>query len=140
MSKSMLDWRVSAEDHSVEAVAPVKTVRILIVDDDEDVRRLLNTVSESEGYEVVGLVENGVGAVDVALEYQPDVVILDLMMPKLDGTETAKFLRAVSPKSKIVAFSGIVTEAPGWADAFLRKEGLGEFVALIQSLVESSET
>ena len=134
MSKSVLDWRPSAKASPGEIRAAAKTPRIMIVDDDADVRRLLNIVAEAEGFEVVGLVEDGSTAVDLAMEHQPDIVILDLMMPNLDGAETAKFLRAVSPNSKVVAFSGIVMEAPDWADAFLRKEGMDGFVDLINSL------
>ena len=135
VSKSILDWRPNKQASHGEEPPTVNTTRIMIVDDDEDIRRVLNVIVEAEGYEVIGLVDDGMNAVDLAMEHQPDIVILDYMMPNLDGAETAKFLRAVSPNTKVVAFSGIVTEPPKWADAFLRKEGMGEVVDLIRSLV-----
>lgn len=66
--------------------------RVLIVEDERDVATLLAGVLELEGYESDLAV--GENAMQHALSYQPDVVLLDLMMPVVDGFEVARQLRA----------------------------------------------
>ena len=70
-----------------------ETPRILVADDDDDLRALVSYRLESAGYDVVQAVD-GQQAVDLAFERAPDVVVLDVMMPKLDGYEVARRLRA----------------------------------------------
>ena len=81
-------------------------VRILIVDDHailrKAVRRLLESRSE---FEVCGEAEDGAQAVEKAAELKPDVVILDISMPKMNGFEAARQIRAFSPHSQIVILS-----------------------------------
>jgi CheY-like chemotaxis protein len=132
MSDSILDWRPSADAPRIKARP--RPLRVMIVDDDQDIRKTLSVLVEIEGMVVVGLVEDGMDAVDVAMEEQPDVVVLDYMMPNLDGEETAKFLRAVSPRSRIIAFSGAAIAPPRWADAFMAKGESHRIIQLIQSL------
>ena len=74
-------------------MAPGK--RILICDDDPVILRLLQVNLELEGYEVV-LANNGEQALDVAAAENPDLIILDIMMPRLDGYQTAERLKANS--------------------------------------------
>lgn len=65
---------------------------ILVVDDDKNTRKLLKAVLESEGY-TVSLAENGEEALDVMDSEVIDLVVLDIMMPKMDGYEFTKVLR-----------------------------------------------
>lgn len=111
----------------------VKTV--LIVDDDEEIRHVLRLLFEAEGMRVVGEATNGVEAVPLALKHQPDFVILDYMLPRLDGEGAAQILRTVTPDSRIVAFSAILEDQPEWADAFLNKERIGEMMPLLRTLL-----
>jgi len=67
--------------------------RILVVDDDPDVRSFLAAFLELEGFEV-GTAGNGVEALHQVDRQQPDVVILDLMMPIMDGWDCCRQLRA----------------------------------------------
>lgn len=108
---------------------------VLIVDDEEEVRHVLRLLCETNDMEVVGEAANGVEAVAIALRQQPRFVILDYMMPRLDGEGTAELLRSVSPDSKIVAFSAMLEEQPEWADAFLNKERITELMPLLQSFI-----
>jgi len=62
--------------------------RILLVDDDLDIRLLLKAVLSDEGYQVVAA-GNGLEAIQEAMLEPPDLVILDLMMPEMSGTEVA---------------------------------------------------
>jgi CheY-like chemotaxis protein len=66
--------------------------RVLVVDDDASIRELLSTVLEDDGYEVVSAV-NGEDALAVCARWRPDVIVLDLMMPIMDGWTFAKRLR-----------------------------------------------
>ncbi|MFN2390043.1 MAG: response regulator transcription factor [Actinomycetota bacterium] len=108
---------------------------VLIVDDDEEIRHVLRLLCESEGLTVVGEAVNGVEAVPMALNTQPDFVILDYRLPRLDGQGAAEILRAVTPQSRIVAFSAILHSQPEWADAYLNKERIGEMMPLLRSFI-----
>ena len=67
--------------------------RILIADDDPVILRLIQVNLELEGYQVI-LANNGQEAVDTALKESPDLVILDIMMPRLDGYQACEQLKA----------------------------------------------
>lgn len=114
-------------------VAAQKTV--LIVDDDEEIRHVLRLLFEGEGMEIIGEADSGVASVPIALKHQPDFVILDYMLPRLDGEGTSEILRAVAPGTKIVAFSAILEEQPDWADAYLNKERISELMPLLRSFI-----
>lgn len=109
--------------------------KVLIVDDDEEIRHVLRLLFEGEGMEIVGETESGVEAVPIALKHQPDFVILDYMLPRLDGEGAAEILRAVVPGTKIVAFSAVLDSQPDWADAYLNKERISELMPLLRTFI-----
>lgn len=109
--------------------------KVLIVDDDEEIRHVLRLLCEGEGMEVVGEAASGVEAVPLALKHQPGTVILDYMLPRLDGEGSAEILRAIIPGAKIVAFSAILDQKPDWADAYLNKDRISELMPLLQSFI-----
>ena len=83
-------------------------IRILVVDDHAVVRRGLMMMLRLEpDFVVVGDAENGRLALELAQKLQPDLVLLDFMMPELDGAETAVTLRATQPAIKILMLSGV---------------------------------
>ena len=108
---------------------------VLIVDDDEEIRHILRLICEDDSLRVVGEAGNGVEAVTLALNHQPDFVILDYKLPRLDGAGAAEILRAVTPTSKIVAFSALLDSQPPWADAYLNKERLVELMPLLKTFI-----
>jgi CheY-like chemotaxis protein len=108
---------------------------VLIVDDDEEVRHVLRILCETEGLKVIGEAANGVEAVPLALNHQPDFVILDYMLPRLDGEGAAEILRCITPTSKIVAFSAILERQPPWADAYLNKDRITELMPLLRTFI-----
>ncbi len=108
---------------------------VLIVDDDEEIRHVLRILCETEGMSVVGEASNGVEAVPLALNHQPDLVILDYMLPRLDGEGAAEILRAITPHSKIVAFSAVLDRRPSWADAYLNKARISELMPLLHTFI-----
>lgn len=68
--------------------------KVLVVDDEEPILELLKYNLEKQGYEVK-TASNGQIAVDVAKKFLPDLVLLDIMMPKMDGVEACRHLRAM---------------------------------------------
>jgi two-component system alkaline phosphatase synthesis response regulator PhoP len=78
-----------------------KDFRILIVDDEEDIVELLSYNLKSEGY-VVGTCQGGQEALDEYKEFNPDLIILDIMMPSIDGIEVCQTIRASSSNSDIL--------------------------------------
>jgi CheY-like chemotaxis protein len=108
---------------------------VLIVDDDEEIRHVLRLICEQAGLDVVGEASTGVEAVTFALQHHPDFAILDYRLPRLDGEGAAEILRAVTPTTKIVAFSALLEERPRWADAYLNKDRVGELMPLLQTFI-----
>jgi len=119
----------------MERTTSTGTSTVLIVDDDEEIRHVLRLLCETEGMDVVGEASNGVEAVPLALRHSPDFVILDYMLPRLDGEGTAEIFRSVVPGTKIVAFSAALDRKPDWADAFLNKERIADLMPLLRTFI-----
>jgi DNA-binding NarL/FixJ family response regulator len=87
----------------IEAVAGGDPIRVLIADDHAFFRRGLEAVlGEDTGIELVGQASDGAEAVQVAGEVLPDVVLMDIRMPKINGIEAARQMKEVAPSAKIV--------------------------------------
>jgi DNA-binding NarL/FixJ family response regulator len=82
------------------------SLRLLIADDNATARRLLRALLEShQGWEVCGEGENGLEAVAKAGELKPDLIILDLAMPVMDGLHAAQRISATSPTVPILMYT-----------------------------------
>ncbi len=109
--------------------------KVLVVDDEEGIRSLLKVMFASNpGFEIVAEAEDGVEALSLALQHHPDYVILDYSMPRMNGEEAARVLRAMQSNLCIIAFSSVVAERPEWADAHLSKEQFNDLLPLLLSL------
>ncbi len=87
---------------------PGPPVRVLLVDDVADLRLLLGSLFTAyPGIEVVGEAGDGEEAVALAARYQPDLVVLDLAMPVLDGASALPRLRQVAPGSRVVVLTAV---------------------------------
>jgi NarL family two-component system response regulator LiaR len=88
------------------------TIRLVLVDDHVVLRRGLRMLLETEpDLEVVGELDNGLAAAQQTLDYRPDVVLMDLLMPELDGIAATQRLRAQCPQVRVVILSSIDEES-----------------------------
>jgi DNA-binding NarL/FixJ family response regulator len=78
---------------------------VLIVDDHPSFRASARTLLESEGYEIVGEAENGAAAVEAVKELKPDLVLLDVQLPDMDGFQVAVKLRELADPPAVVLTS-----------------------------------
>src|SRR3954462_14053976 len=114
-------------------------IRVLVVDDYEPFRRFVQSaIGHRREFQIIGEISDGLEAVRSAAELQPDLVLLDIGLPKLNGIEAARRIRKQSPNSRILFFSEnrssqIIEEAlRTGAGGYLLKEDAGRelFVAM----------
>ena len=110
------------------AVGAPRPLRIVLVDDTSDLRLLLRTALQARGrFEVVGEAGDGAEGIEITRRLQPDVVLLDLAMPVLDGLDALPGLRRACPAARLVVHSGfesgrLLERARGaGADAYVQK-------------------
>jgi DNA-binding response OmpR family regulator len=95
--------------------------KILVVDDHMEIREALGAILEEEGHEVIQA-ENGVVALEMAGSDKPDVILLDIAMPQMDGLETLRRLKGDSTTEQIAV---IMVTAQGDRHAMVRAVQLG---------------
>ena len=121
-------------------------LRVLVVDDHELTRLSLQLVfSVQENIHVVGLASNGQEAIEIVQCYQPDVIILDLQMPIMDGWSASHYIKAISPNTQILAYSSVDESSfqnnknKHHFDEFCRKDiPTKELIALVKQLGNTS--
>ncbi len=84
--------------------------RVLIADDASFMRQMIREIIEPEGHEVVGEATNGIEAVDLYNELLPDVVTMDIVMPKRSGIDAVKAILAEHPTACVVMCSALGQE------------------------------
>jgi two-component system KDP operon response regulator KdpE len=122
----------------------VKKERVLVVDDEIEIRRALGRALSAREY-VVETAADGMEAVELAGAFHPDLVVLDLNLPKLDGLEVARRIRAASPVPILVLSvredeSDKVAALDLGADDYLTKPfGIDELLARVRALLRRAE-
>jgi DNA-binding NarL/FixJ family response regulator len=120
-----------------------RPVRAVVIDDTSDIRELMSIVLTRSGMEVVGQAGDGRTGVDVVRAERPDVVLLDLAMPVMDGVEALPLIRELVPDAQIIvlsAFAGAVKEQilDRGADGYLVKgTPLRTIVAYLEERLDS---
>ena len=95
--------------------------RVLIIEDNEHLVRIYTERLPREGFEV-HVAENGIGGVNASRELEPDVILLDLMLPKMDGYEVLSELKS---DTSLAAIPVVVLSNKGWDDDVRRALALG---------------
>jgi chemotaxis response regulator CheB len=109
---------------------------VLLIDDDPMMRELLVTMFQVHGgFRIGGVAEDGFEGAMLAVDLNPDVIILDYFMPRWDGERAAVFIREKCPDSTIVAFSAVLTDPPTWGDSFLVKNEIQRLLPLCEKLL-----
>lgn len=118
-------------------------IRILLVDDDEEILRIMQEALRIQGYEVVGSARNGREAVALYPDTRPHMVFMDIVMPVMDGYEASRCIRDLDPDARIAVLTGnpadprarrVVEE--GLAETLIQKPvRLGRLRTIIEALI-----
>jgi CheY-like chemotaxis protein len=119
--------------------APARRLELLVVDDDNNHRALLQQELEDAGYAVVPAC-SGQEALELAKKHKPDMVILDIEMPELDGLDTMGMMLALYKDLAVIlytAYSTYMDEFRSWAaDAYVMKSG--DLTTLKETIIKVS--
>jgi two-component system chemotaxis response regulator CheY len=120
--------------------------RVLIADDASFMRQMIREIIEPEGYEVVGEATDGVEAVEQYQELHPDIVTMDIVMPKRSGIDAVKGILELAPGARVVMCSALgqetlVMEAlqAGAKDFIVKPFKPDNVLATLQKVLEKSE-
>ena len=79
-----------------------KNAKILLIDDNDVTREVLRVILRSEGYNVVGEATDGGTGLEMAVKLRPDLILLDIVMPKISGTEILPRIRELLPDARVL--------------------------------------
>lgn len=121
-----------------------KKTRILIADDHAIILRGLRPLLESEwGWEICGEACDGDEALALALELKPDVVVLDVLMPKINGVDLTRMIKQALPDTEILAFTGADSEdlvrqlfAAGALGYVLKSDAITQLIPAIRAVCQ----
>ena len=118
-------------------------LRVMIVDDIPYIRKLLKEIIDSFEFQLVAEASNGLEAIELAKKHKPDLIIMDIVMPKLSGIDATKEIRKFCPQSKIVMCSSlgqdpIIKESlkAGASDFIVKPFEAKDVIKLIKKVVQ----
>src|SRR6188768_128068 len=120
----------------------MESIRVLIADDHLVMRRGVRAVVELlDGWSVVGEASTGREAVDLADKLRPEIVVMDVQMPELNGLEATRQIKKIAPETEVLMFTGLETEdlvrqvfEAGARSYILKTDGKGQLEAALRSL------
>lgn len=117
-----------------------RRLRILLVDDEPDILLLLQAMLTAPAWEIVGKAAGGEDALRVATHLNPDVAVVDYMMPGMHGMEVAERLKGANPDCTVVLFSAYDVqddaEVSPFVDHFLAKTDVGRLSTLLDRIAD----
>ena len=120
--------------------------RILVADDASFMRQIIREILESEGHEIVAEASDGVQAVEAWKRHQPDLVTMDIVMPRRSGIDAARAIVAIDASARIVMCSALgqetlVTEAlqAGAADFIVKPFKPDAVLATLRNVLEKGD-
>jgi DNA-binding NarL/FixJ family response regulator len=125
----------------------MRTIRVLVVDDFEPMRQAVRaTLQKRHNLQIAGEASDGLEAVQKAVELKPDLVLMDISLPSINGIEAARQIRELVPEARIVFFSQessaeVVQEALSHgASAYVVKVNAGtELVSAIDAVISGQQ-
>jgi two-component system chemotaxis response regulator CheY len=84
---------------------------VMLVDDAAFMRMMLKDILSNNGYNIIGEAENGIIAIDKYMELKPDITVMDITMPEMDGLQAVKEIRARDPQARIIMCSAMGQQA-----------------------------
>jgi len=98
--------------------------KILVIDDEQSIRNLLDTILRRKGYDVV-LADSGRQGLELFRRERPDVIVLDLKMPEMDGLTVLRQIHSLDPKKPVIVLTGAGTPE---VEQQVRALGVTEYV------------
>ena len=120
----------------------MKRTRILLADDHPQIRELLRVILEPE-FKVVGAAEDGEILLQYAQSLQPDVIISDINMPKVDGLQAARLLKDIAPHTRVIFLTAhaepsyVAAAFAAGAAGYLVKGATTDLVGSLRSMIDS---
>ncbi|MCU1244025.1 MAG: two component transcriptional regulator, LuxR family [Candidatus Acidoferrum typicum] len=121
--------------------------RILVIDDGDSVRDIIRLFLERDGFEVCGEAADGLEAIELAKKLKPDLIVLDLAMPRMNGADAASILSKTMPDVPIVMLTlyqnvlgNALASAVGVKAIIDKTDGMDKLVACVRSLLQSDRS
>ncbi|MEQ1794719.1 MAG: response regulator [Nitrospira sp.] len=120
----------------------MKRTRILLADDNPQIRELLRVILEPE-FKVVGAAEDGETLLQYAQSLQPDVIISDINMPKIDGLQAARLLKDIAPRTPVIFLTAraeasyVAAAFAAGAAGYLIKGATSDLIGSLRSMISN---
>ena len=124
-------------EHGPRADVADDPIRLLIADDDDRTTMVLRDSLPAFGFDIVGSARNGIEAGEQAARLRPEVVLMDMRMPEVDGIEATVLVKAQDPRTQVVILTAFSEKDSKWAAEFMGAASLLEKDASLEELVDT---
>ncbi len=124
-------------DHRSDSDLADDPIRLLIADDDDRTTMVLRDSLPAFGFDIVGSARNGIEAGEQAARLRPEVVLMDMRMPEVDGIEATVLVKAQDPRTQVVILTAFSEKDSKWAAEFMGAASLLEKDASLEELVDT---